>query len=260
MVDKVFIKNSLAFGLSHALSNWKVWLKWGISYLVFSALGMLMFLAGILASGVLLCFHAGVPLGFKSAVKAFIAIPVSAKIVFILILCVAFLISSWPRIAAKLASIRAALDFCDRGTASFEVGVFKRIHVCSHLWVRTLIASFLFTIIVVIGSLFFIAPGIYFYNKFRFYDIAIADKGLGVIDAFRESSKLTHGHVWRIVTFCFYSAILMKGNSSEGESLVKMAMFARGAVGNTIMTIAAWPTMLIASAHLYRALQREIAE
>jgi hypothetical protein len=64
---------------------------------------------------------------------------------------------------------------------------------------RLIGASILYGLMVAVGLLFFIVPGIYLATRFMFYQTAIVDKDLGVIDSLKYSSELTRNNKWSII-------------------------------------------------------------
>lgn len=72
-------------------------------------------------------------------------------------------------------------------------------------------ASILYGLMVLIGCLFFLIPGIYLAVKYGFYGYLIADKKLGAFDALKMSGQLTEGVKWLIVgyTFAAFGVILL---------------------------------------------------
>lgn len=56
---------------------------------------------------------------------------------------------------------------------------------------RTLGATILYYIMVLVGCLFLVIPGIYLALRFMYFQAAIVDKDLGVIDSLKYSSQLT---------------------------------------------------------------------
>jgi uncharacterized membrane protein len=61
-----------------------------------------------------------------------------------------------------------------------------------YFW-RVLGATILVGLIVGLGLLLFIIPGIYFALRFQLTNTLIVDKNLGILEAMRQSSKLTEG-------------------------------------------------------------------
>ncbi|MEO1856858.1 MAG: GYF domain-containing protein [Rubritalea sp.] len=63
---------------------------------------------------------------------------------------------------------------------------------------RLIGASILYGLMVGLGLVFFIVPGIYLGMRFMFYQTVIVDKDLGVIDSLKYSSSLTRDNKWRL--------------------------------------------------------------
>jgi uncharacterized membrane protein len=61
--------------------------------------------------------------------------------------------------------------------------------------IRLLLGYLLVGIIVTIGVIFLIAPGVYLAIRFQLFAYLIVDKNLGVIESFKESWRLTEGKV-----------------------------------------------------------------
>ncbi len=54
---------------------------------------------------------------------------------------------------------------------------------------------------VAVGLMLLIVPGIYLGLKYQFYGYAIADKGIGPIDALKESDRMTEGAKQNLLIF-----------------------------------------------------------
>ncbi len=82
-------------------------------------------------------------------------------------------------------------------------------------------ASILYGLMVLIGCLFFIIPGVYLAVKYGFYGYLIADKRLGAFDALKMSGQLTDGVKWLIVGFGFASfGVILLGALAFGIGLL----------------------------------------
>lgn len=66
---------------------------------------------------------------------------------------------------------------------------------------RNLAAGFLYTLMVVLGLLLFVVPGVYLALRYQFFMYEIADKNTGIIDSFKNSAKLTRGNIWNLFLF-----------------------------------------------------------
>ena len=64
---------------------------------------------------------------------------------------------------------------------------------------RFLSVSFLYTLLVLFGLIFFIIPGIYFGTKYMFVTYAIVDRDAKIGEAFSLSGKWTKGAKWKLL-------------------------------------------------------------
>jgi uncharacterized membrane protein len=95
-----------------------------------------------------------------------------------------------------LGIIKICLRFCDG-----EKREFSDLFSCYPLFFKYLIGSILYGLIVVVGLILLIIPGIVWAIKFQFFDYLIIDKGLGPIDALEKSSEITRGVKWDLFIF-----------------------------------------------------------
>lgn len=139
------------------------------------------------------------------------------------------------RTITDLGLLRIALKFTDSQLPTFSDLFFYRN------W-RTLLnyflASILYNLMVFAGIILLIIPGIYLAIRFQYFGYLIADKNLGPIQAFKESSKLTSGVKWQLFLF----GIIL--------GLVNIAGFLALVIG-LLITI---PTTMVAGAYIYRKL------
>jgi uncharacterized membrane protein len=105
------------------------------------------------------------------------------------------------------------------------------------MWPRLLIATFLYFILVVLGLIAFIIPGIIFMVRFYFINWLILDKKLGVIPAFKESWSLTRGHTWPL--FIFVLCTMLLAAATKGWAIIFVM-----------------PLVLLASLYIYRKFER----
>lgn len=99
-------------------------------------------------------------------------------------------------------------------------------------------ASILYGLMVFIGCLFFIIPGLYLAVKYGFYGYLIADKRVGAFDALKMSGQVTDGVKWLVVGF--------------GLSLIGVIILGAMALG--VGLLVAIPIVSIALAFVYRSL------
>lgn len=110
--------------------------------------------------------------------------------------------------------------------------------------VRTVINYFvadtLFGVLVVLGLFLLIVPGIYLALKLQYYQYLIVDKDMGIIDAFKESSRLTEGVKWELFKF----------------DLTLILIGIAGALALLVGLFLAIPTAMTADASMFRRLQK----
>jgi len=68
--------------------------------------------------------------------------------------------------------------------------------------------ALIYVFIVFAGLALFIIPGIIWGIKFMFWPYLIIDKGLGPIEALKESSKITYGNKWNLFLFGILLALI----------------------------------------------------
>lgn len=99
-----------------------------------------------------------------------------------------------------------------------------------NLILKYLVASVIYLIVVFVGLILFILPGIYVMLRFQFYKFLVVDKGMDPIEALRGSAKLTEGHAWVLFgLLCISIVINILGLLALGVGLlvtVPMTMLA----------------------------------
>lgn len=99
-------------------------------------------------------------------------------------------------------------------------------------------ASFLYGVIVMVGVVLFIIPGIYWALKYQFFAYYIVEANDGVFDALRKSGEITRGAILKLLAFsCLNVAIGLLGVLFFGIGL-----------------LVAMPITMIATASVYRQL------
>ena len=99
-------------------------------------------------------------------------------------------------------------------------------------------ASILYFVMVLLGCLFFLIPGLYLAVKYGFYGFLIADKKLGAFDAPKMSGQLTAGAKWPLVGF----------------GLASLGIVILGALAFGVGLFVAIPVVSIAFVFVYRSL------
>lgn len=141
--------------------------------------------------------------------------------------------SSVLQVVVGMALIKIALRFCDN-----EKGKFADLFSCLPLFFNYLFGSILFVLIVFVGMILLIIPGIIWSIKFQFFSYLIIDKGLGPIEALKMSSAITKDAKWDL--FLFFLLIL--------------AINLLGALALLVGLFVTIPITMVAIAFVYRKL------
>jgi uncharacterized membrane protein len=96
----------------------------------------------------------------------------------------------------ELGLLGIALEFRDGQPHKIE-DLFKNLH----LFPRFIAASIIYGLMVTAGFFLLIVPGVYLAIKYQFYGYLIIDKGMGAIEALRESARITEGAKKDILIF-----------------------------------------------------------
>jgi hypothetical protein len=75
--------------------------------------------------------------------------------------------------------------------------------------VNYILASILYSIIVMVGFFLFIIPGVIWSLKYMFVPMLVVDKGMKPMDALKESARLTDGMKWDLFAFYHVVGIVM---------------------------------------------------
>ncbi|MEM7009629.1 MAG: hypothetical protein AAF462_10900 [Thermodesulfobacteriota bacterium] len=103
---------------------------------------------------------------------------------------------------------------------------------------KIFLAYFLYSILVLIGLFLLVIPGIYWAIKYQFAMFLIIDKNMGVIEAFKQSGRITQGAKWNLLLFLIFIILIMIA----------------GALALLVGLFAAYPTVVIAVAYVYKKL------
>jgi uncharacterized membrane protein len=134
----------------------------------------------------------------------------------------------------SMGVIRITLKFCDQ-----EPAAYRDLFSAYRLLLNYMVGSIVYGIMVAIGFVFLIFPGIYLAVKYQFYDYLIVDKGMGPIDAIKRSGVITEGVKRNLVLFWL--------------ALVGINILGMIALG--VGLIATVPVSWLANAYVYRRLQ-----
>ncbi|NMC36555.1 DUF975 family protein [Candidatus Beckwithbacteria bacterium] len=104
--------------------------------------------------------------------------------------------------------------------------------------VKYFLASILYGLIVTVGLVLLIVPGIMWAIKYAYMPFVIIDKNLGPIEALKESAKITKGSRWQILLF--------------GLTMIGVEIL--GLLALVVGLLVAVPVVMVASAYVYRQL------
>lgn len=151
------------------------------------------------------------------------------------VLVIAVSVISWILdLLISMGVIRITLKFCDQ-----EKPTYRDLFSAYRLLLNYLLGSIVYGIMVAIGFVFLIIPGIYLAVKYQFYEYLIVDKGMGPLDAIKRSGVLTEGVKRNLVLF--WLALF-------GINILGMLALGVG-------LIATIPVSWLANAYVYRRLQ-----
>ncbi len=106
-------------------------------------------------------------------------------------------------IIVGMGAIKISLNFCDHKKSSFST-LFSQYR----LFFIYLLTTIIYSLIVLLGFILFIIPGIYLAIRFAFFEYFIIDKKMGVIQSLKESWKITKGNFWGLFAFYFIVIII----------------------------------------------------
>jgi len=119
-----------------------------------------------------------------------------------------------------------------------NIGSYEFLSFSTSLFFKFLLGYVMYTLLAIIGFLLLIVPGIYLAIKYQYVQYLIVDKNMDVIEAFKESGRMTDGHKWNLfLIFLLFLAISALGFLALGIGL--------------LVTI---PIVIVAQAYVYRKL------
>jgi uncharacterized membrane protein len=111
----------------------------------------------------------------------------------------------------------------------------------AHFW-SYLGTTLLFSVVVLVGFILLIVPGIILGIMFGFAAYIVADKGLKPIEAFKESARLTEGNRWNL----FRLGLALLGINILGALALLVGLFV------------SLPISVLAMVHAYRTLDGKV--
>ncbi len=107
-----------------------------------------------------------------------------------------YLLLTFFGIIVGMGVIKILLNFCDNKKNNFSI-LFSQYR----LFFIYLLTTIIYFIIVLLGLILFIIPGIYLGIRFVFFEYFIIDKKMGVIKSLKESWRATKGNFWGLFAF-----------------------------------------------------------
>lgn len=132
--------------------------------------------------------------------------------------------------------VKIVLEIFDGRTASFNL-MFNQ----SSKFLTIILAQFFYGLIVLLGALLLVFPGIYLALKYLFILPLIVDKNLGINEAFKQSADLTRGRMTDLLIF----------------SIVMLLVSGIGALFFGIGILLTAPVALVGYIYVYRQLVLE---
>lgn len=87
--------------------------------------------------------------------------------------------------------------------------VFDDLFSLDNRWISFAFLGIIKSVLIFLGLLFFIAPGVYLAVRFMFAELYVMDKGMRPIEALKASSVLTKGHMWKLFFFSLIASLLL---------------------------------------------------
>lgn len=183
------LNDSIDFGWNTFLAN----IRYLVTlYLIFFFLGSMITLGQIEAVGVM-GPYGGAFLTISNAAKLLSKGAIQEE-VFIVIAYILFVL------VCELGFIGVSLKLCD-GNKPHYSDLFKQYQLLENF----IIAYVIYLILILIGYILLVVPGIYLLNKYFFYSYLIVDKNIGPIESLKKSGNITKGKIWTVfeITFAF---------------------------------------------------------
>ncbi len=170
----------------------------------------------------------------------------------------------------ELGLLRIGLNFRDGKTSDF-----KNLFESYQLILNYLIASIIYGLMVALGLVLFIVPGIYLGLKYQFYGYSIIDKGMGPIDSLKESGRMTEGAkknllIFWLTLYCGIIVIMLFVSVFIGipvgiitgmisEELFALFSSAASLFSNIVNLLVIVPITKLATADIYRILEGRLS-
>lgn len=135
-----------------------------------------------------------------------------------------------------IGMVKISLDFASNKETSV-----KYLFTEWRYFVRYILATVVYGLIVTAGLILLVFPGIIWSIKYGYYSYGIIDQDMGVIESLAYSSKITMGYKWQILLFKIVTGLIGI-----------LGLLALG-----VGFLVAFPVISIADAWVYRQLAKE---
>ena len=142
-------------------------------------------------------------------------------------------------IVSSIFAVKIGLKLYDNE----KIGSYDFLSFNLSTFFKFLLAYILYTIMIFIGIILLIVPGIYLAIKYQFFQFLIVEKNMDVIEAFKESGRITDGSKWNL----FFLALIF------------LVIIGIGALALLVGLLVAIPILLVAWAYVYKKLSSGIA-
>lgn len=139
-------------------------------------------------------------------------------------------------LALVFGLIGVALSLVDKKKVKF-----KTFFKTQKFYPQFLLAAILYHLLVAVGLVLLIVPGIIWALQYKFYGYFIAE-GAGPIEAFKKSYRITKGHLWELFWF----------------NVILIGVLILGIMAFVVGIFVAIPVIMNATAHAYRQLGGKI--
>ncbi len=136
-----------------------------------------------------------------------------------------------------LGQIKIALSLADDGRPTWA-DLFNNYRLVPYYFIASLLAG----VLIGIGLILLIIPGVYIGIRLIFFPYFLVDKKVGPIEAIKQSFAITKGEVWSLL----------------GMILVSIVMSFLGLIALGVGILFTLPIIMIAWAKTYRALERKL--
>ncbi len=89
-----------------------------------------------------------------------------------------------------------------------ETTEFTRIFSQGHILLSALGATVIYAIMVTVGMVFLIIPGIFLFVKFFLYQITLVDRGVGALESLKIAGSLVRGNWWNLFGLIIITAFI----------------------------------------------------